>query len=56
MGSGYYLGARYSRSGWQVHKTRLNGSYGVTLEKLQIAAAQGRYFIPVNAPARQMNH
>lgn len=46
MGSGYYLGAKYSRSGWQVKKTTLGGNYGVTLESLQIAAAQGRYFIP----------
>jgi len=40
MGSGYYLGEKFSRSGWQVRKSRI-----CSLQTLQIAAAQGRYFI-----------
>ncbi|MGN6440202.1 MAG: hypothetical protein ACTHMM_26990 [Agriterribacter sp.] len=45
-GCGYYLGNR--RSGWNISKTNIsNGSgYGVTLEQLQLAAGEGRYFIP----------
>ena len=48
-GDGYYLGNKYS--GWQISKAT-----GVTLETLQLAAGQGRYFIPaapekVNAEA-----
>lgn len=45
-GEGYYLGSKYK--GWKVSKSpiSLNGSYGVTLEDLQLAAGEGRYFIP----------
>jgi hypothetical protein len=42
MGSGYYLGSQY-RSGWEISKTNIDGR---SLEALQIAAAEGRYFIP----------
>lgn len=49
MGHGYYLGTdRYS--GWQVNKGWIGES---TLEKLQIAAAEGRFFCEVTAPAQE---
>lgn len=44
MGSGYYLKDGHSNStGWAVSKSNLGG-YGATLEALQIAAAEGRFF------------
>lgn len=62
MGEGYYLGDS-AYSGWIIKKTNLSqnaNDYGVTLEKLQIAAAENRYFVkeadeataePVEVPA-----
>jgi hypothetical protein len=41
MGAGYYLGVGRYSNGWQVRKTTL-----VDLENLQLAAGEGRYFIP----------
>lgn len=59
MGAGYYLGeSKYS--GWIVEKENLsiNGSYGVHIEELQVAAADGRFFCnvetePTPAPAAE---
>jgi len=48
MGAGYYLG-RSKYSGWIIEKDNLQtspGSYGITLETLQIAAAEGRLIAP----------
>lgn len=43
MGSGYYLGeSKYS--GWIVEKEKVGAMYGVKLETLQIAIAEGRYY------------
>lgn len=47
-GNGYYLG-RSKYSGWIIEKDNLQtspGSYGITLETLQIAAAEGRLIAP----------
>lgn len=46
MGRGYYLMKGYSRSGWRVEKQNFNIEDQRNLEKLYIAAAEGRYFIP----------
>lgn len=42
MGSGYYLGNKYS--GWIVAKRSIDIESATMLEKLQIAAAEGRFF------------
>ncbi|HTN09215.1 hypothetical protein [Agriterribacter sp.] len=54
-GHGYYLGEKYS--GWQVSKANIsfNGNYGVTLEALQLAAGEGRYFIPALTKTEKAN-
>lgn len=50
MGSGYYLKDGHSdSSGWSISKDNL-GQYGPTLEALQIAAAEGRYFCNLASP------
>ena len=43
MGSGYWFGESH-HSGWEIRKGYLNADDPATLEKLQIAAAEGRYF------------
>lgn len=45
MGAGYYLGSR-SRSGWKISKSNIDAR---SLESLQIAIAEERYFIPTEA-------
>lgn len=54
MGSGYYL-AHSIYSGWNVSKTGIstNGGYGVTLETLQIAAAEGRFLCTEAEPVKE---
>lgn len=50
MGGGYYLKNGHSNAnGWAVSKERL-GQYGPTLEALQIAAADGRFFCNAQPP------
>ncbi len=43
MGSGYYL-SEFHHSGWEVRKGRIDPTNQQTLEKLFVAAAEGRYF------------
>lgn len=48
-GQGYYIGAY--RSGWRISKRKISTDPG-TLEALQLAAGEGRYFIPT--PAKEI--
>lgn len=45
-GAGYYLKASRGRSGWRIKKGYLDLTREETKERLYIAAAEGRYFIP----------